>query len=650
MNIKLYYTLSAIVLLAVPSFAQTFKLVSPDKKNVVEISNYTSLQYTVSNNGLTIIHPSSLGFEFKDEPAIGTNMTVTGQVEHSVNQTWTPVVKTKHSTVTDSYNELELSLVEKSGPMRRMNIWFRAYNDGVAFRYQLFGADKIGDRQIVRELTSFNLSANAKAWVADYGSYTSSQETEFQSKTLNHITEKTIAGLPFLIELDQRHYTAITEANIDNYPGFYIGSLKTDTSATGKIDLITKLSPLPGESENGVKARFSNDLLTPWRVVMLTDSPGKLIESELIQNLNPPCALKDANWIKPGMSAWDNWWSGDVKMDMPTIKKYIDLASAQHWPYMLIDWQWYGPFNKPEADITKPAPQLNMPEILAYAKAKKVRCWLWLYSSDVNRNDNFEKAFPIYQRWGIAGVKIDFMDRDDQQMVNWYRRIIKTAAKYRLMVDFHGAFKPDGIMRTYPNMITREGVLGEEYSKFSTRITAGHNTTLPFTRMLAGPMDYTPGGFLNVKKGAFRKGSPTEVMNSRCAELAKFVIYESPFTVYCDAPEHILGKPGADFLINMPTVWDDTRVLGGYPGEYIIIAKRSGKDWYIGAMTNDAERTVQLKLIFLPSGKYTLSSWADVISSPQSLTRSEKKVAANSVINIHLDNAGGWVAKITASN
>jgi len=650
MNLKLYCVLIIVVSWTAPSFAQTFKLASPDKRTIVEISNHTRLQYTVSNNGLTIIHPSSLGFEFKDESAIGADMSVTGHVEHSINQTWMPVVKTKHQVITDRYNELVLSLAEKSGQMRRMNIWFRVYNDGIAFRYQLFGADKIGDRQIVRELTSFNLPALAKAWVADYGSYTSSQETEFKPRTLNHITEKTIAGLPLLIEVDQRHYAAITEANIDNYPGFYIGSLTTDTSATGQINLIPKLSPLPGENESGVKARFTNDLLTPWRVVMLADSPGKLIESELIQNLNPPCALKDAGWIKPGMSAWDNWWSGDVKMDMPTIKKYIDLASAQHWPYMLIDWQWYGPFNKPEADITKPATQLNMPEILAYAKAKKVKCWLWLYSSDVNRNDNFEKAFPIYAQWGIAGVKIDFMDRDDQQMVNWYRRIIKSAAKYHLMVDFHGAFKPDGIMRTYPNMITREGVLGEEYSKFSTRITAGHNTTLPFTRMLAGPMDYTPGGFLNVKKEEFRKGSPTQVMNSRCAELAKFVIYESPFTVYCDAPEHILGKPGADFLSNMPTVWADTRVLGGYPGEYIIMAKRSGKDWYIGAMTNDTERTLPLKMDFLPPGKYILSSWADVMSSPQSLTRSKSTVSASSVINIRLDTAGGWVAKITAAN
>lgn len=649
MNFKFYLILSVAISLADTCFSQTFKLVSPDKRTVVEISNDSRLQYAVSYDGLTIIHPSSLGFEFKNEPAMDTNMNVTGHIAHTIAQTWIPVVKTKHRIITDHYNELELSLVERSGQLRRMNVFFRAYDDGVAFRYQLFGAAEIGDRQITQELTNFNLPAAAKAWVADYGTYTSSQEDEFKPRMLNHITEKTIAGLPLLLELDKQHYAAITEANIDNYPGFYIGALKTDTDATDNIDLITRLSPLPGENTNGVKARFANNLFTPWHVIMLANSPGKLIESDLVENLNPPCALKDVSWIKPGMSAWDNWWSGDVKVDMPTIKKYIDLASAEHWPYMLIDWQWYGAFNKPEADITKAAPQLNMADILAYAKAKNVKCWLWLYSSDVNRNDNFEKAFPIYEQWGIAGVKIDFMDRDDQQMVNWYRRIIKTAAKYHLMVDFHGAFKPDGVMRTYPNMITREGVLGEEYSKFSNRVTPVHNTTLPFTRMLAGPMDYTPGGFLNVAKDKFRTGSPTEVMNSRCAELAKFVIYESPFTVYCDAPEHILGQPGADFLRGMPTVWDDTKVLGGFPGEYIIIAKRSGKDWYIGAMTNDSSRTMQLKMNFLPQGKYKLSSWSDVVSSPANLTRASSEVSSNSIVNIRMDKAGGWVAKITPS-
>ena len=626
---------------------QILVLTSPNKQITIKIINGEKLQYSVVYNDQPIVDPSPLGFRFEDEALLGNQMQIDDYSKRTVDTSWRPVVKSKHSLVKDHFNEMAISLIEKSGALRRMKLFVRVYNDGIAFRYQLFGADKIGERKITKELTGFNFKADAKAWVADYGHYTSSQELEFSPRTLNTLNEKTVAGLPFLIETGPHIYAAITEANIDNYPGFYIGVADADTANHANILLTTKLSPLPGQKESGIKARFDNDLLTPWRVIMLGKAPGDLIESEIIQNLNPPCAIKDVSWIKPGMSAWDNWWSGDVKMDMPTIKKYIDMASEQHWPYMLIDWQWYGTFNKPEADITKAAPQLNMPEILSYAKSKSVRCWLWLYSSDVNRNNNFERAFPLYQKWGIAGVKIDFMDRDDQQMVNWYRRIIQTAAKYHLMVDFHGAYKPDGIIRTYPNMITREGVLGEEYSKFSTRITAEHNTTLPFTRMLAGQMDYTPGGFLNVSKNKFRVGNPTEVMNSRCAELAKFVIYESPFTVYCDAPDHLLGQPGADFLKGIPTTWDDIKVLGGYPGEYIIIAKRKGDNWYIGAMTNSNQRVLKVNADFLSKGSYILTAWNDVTGFPEKLNKTKRNVTAQSFITISMDAAGGWVGVIT---
>jgi len=643
---KVIFIIVLLFILNLKVKGQTFALTSPDKQITIKIINGEKLQYSVAYNNQPIVDPSPLGFRFEDEAPLGDQMQIDDYSKRTVDSTWRPIVKSKHNLVRDHFNEMVISLVEKNGAMRRMTLFVRVYNDGVAFRYQLFGAANIGERRITKELTGFNFKADAKAWVADYGTYTSSQELEFSPRILSALNEKTIAGLPFLIEADAHTYAAITEANIDNYPGFYISTAGVDTANHANTLLTTKLSPLPGEKENGIKARFTNDLLTPWRVIMLGTTPGKLIESEIIQNLNPPCAIKDVSWIKPGMSAWDNWWSGDVKMDMPTIKKYIDMASEQHWPYMLIDWQWYGTFNKPEADISRAAAQLNMPEILRYAQSKKVKCWLWLYSSDVNRNNNFERAFPLYQKWGIAGVKIDFMDRDDQQMVNWYRRIIQTAAKHHLMVDFHGAYKPDGIIRTYPNMITREGVLGEEYSKFSTRITPEHNTTLPFTRMLAGQMDYTPGGFLNVGKNKFRAGNPTEVMNSRCAELAKFVIYESPLTVYCDAPDHLLGQPGAEFLKAIPTTWDDIKVLGGYPGEYIIIAKRKGDNWYIGAMTNSSERVLKVNVDFLSKGDYKLTAWNDVTGFPEKLNKTKRNLTAQSFIIISMDAAGGWAGVI----
>ncbi|MVT08949.1 glycoside hydrolase family 97 protein [Chitinophaga tropicalis] len=623
--------------------AQELKLSSPDNKISITINNSESLRYSVAYNGISVIHPSPLGFSFRNEPDMGKGLILRNSKQHTVNETWQPVVRAKHETVTNHYNELEIQLIEKDSLKRRIDVFFRAYNDGIAFRYQLYRSEKIGHRELTKELTGFYMPQNAKAWIENLRSYTTSQEMEFRPFPLDSVQQHTIAGLPMLIEVDKQHYAAITEANIDNYPGFYLG--RAD-SGTDVVHLATKLSPLPGEKEDGIKARFADKQLTPWRVVMLGSKPVDLITSELIQNLNEPCAIADPSWIKPGISAWDHWWSGEVKMEMPVIKQYIDLASRMGWPYMLIDWQWYGPFNKPEADITKPAPQINMKEILEYARSKNVRCWLWLYSSDVNRNNNFEAAMALYEQWGITGIKIDFMDRDDQDMVNWYREIIKAAAAHHLMVDFHGAYKPDGITRTWPNMITREGVLGEEYSKFSTRINATHNVTLPFTRMLAGQMDYTPGGFLNVTKKEFKNQNPTMVMNTRCAELAKFVIYESPFMVDCEHPDHIKDQPGEDFLKIVPTVWDDSKGIDGYPGEFIVMAKRKGNDWFIAAMTNESKRTVKIVTDFLPAGNYEVEIWQDA-RQPQQLKHEVKKtIKAGAGITISMAESGGYVARL----
>lgn len=641
--------ISALVIVGMKGiYAQDYMISSPDSNILVRISTGDQLSYSIAYRNTSLVMPSPLGFEFKNEPAMQTGFTVIDKKEQRINESWQPVVRSKHATIVNHYNELQLSLVEKAGHARRMDIYFRLFNDGVAFRYRLYRSEVPGNRQITKELTGFRFSGNPKAWVAEYNpAYTSSQESEFWPRDLSYMSQRTVAGLPFLLAVNKDVYAAITEANINNYPGFYMGALaKTDSNIT---TLTTKLSPLPGEGEDGVKARFEDSLYTPWRVVMIGNTPGALIESEIIQNLNEPCAIPDPSWIKPGMSAWDHWWSGEVKMDNETIKEYIDLAAAQQWPYMLIDWQWYGTFNKPEADITKPAPQLNMPALLQYARSKNVRCWLWLYSSDVNRNNNFEKAFPLYESWGVAGIKIDFMDRDDQDMVNWYRQIIQKAAAHHLMVDFHGAFKPDGIIRTWPNMVTREGVLGEEYSKFSNRITPEHNVTLPFTRMLAGQMDYTPGGFINVTKASFKQTTPAQVMNTRCAELAKFVVYESPYTVYCDHPRNILGQPGADFLKNIPTVWDDIKVLGGYPAEYIVIAKQTGDRWYVGGMTNSTARTFTLNTSFLPDGNYMMEVWEDAkdaASYPQKLQTRKVPIKKGKTHTIKMAGGGGFTAII----
>jgi alpha-glucosidase len=633
-----------LLLLIIPALAgaQTFTLFSPDNKISVTVFNGDTLSYQVSFNGKAIVNRSMLGFEFRDEDPMKGNFTLTDKMYRTVNEKWTPVIRSKHSEIINKYNELTLFLKEKTGKFRKMEFVARAYDDGMAFRFRLLRAARPGDRQITKELTTFNIPGDPKAWVVEYSKeYSSSNEAEFFERPLHYLSEKTIAGMPFLMDYGNNCWVAITEAEIDNYPAFYIGT----TGKTGS--LTTKLVPVPGEPENGVKARFADEVLTPWRVLIIGDNPGKLIESEIIQNLNEPCAIADPSWIIPGMSAWDNWWSGDVKMEMPVIKKYIDMASFMGWRYMIVDWNWYGKPDDPASDITKWAPQISIPEIVDYASSKNVKIILWVHSNDANLNSAYKEAFPLYHKWGIAGVKIDFMDRDDQQMVNWYHEIIKCAAVNRLLVDFHGAYKPDGIMRTWPNQVTREGVMGNEYYKFSDNMSPRHNIKLAFTRMLAGPMDYTPGAFLNVSRDQFKNQVPAVVWNTRAAELSKFVIYESPFTVVCDHPDNIIGKPGADFLKIVPTVWDDTRFLGGYPGDWVAIARRSGNEWFIGVMNDTTAKKVTIQTDFLGEENWELEVWSDTGNSdkqPMEMKKAILKIKANDKIIVSMAKNGGWVA------
>lgn len=630
--------------------AQTATVSSPDGNLQIAVEVGDKLSYSVAYKGKPVVFDSSMGFELKDERPMDGNFLLLNEPKSKLRtEEWKPVVQNKHAEVKVVWNEMKLNLQEKTGDLRQMQLALRVYNDAVAFRYQLYGGRHVGNRHITRELTTFAVPSSSKAWVADYKRYKSPQEAKFIAKAVTDIQTTTIGGLPFLIEENKNTYLAITEAYIRNYPGFFIGTdvMRKD----GETALVTKLSPLPGETEKGVKVRFAEDCTTPWRVIMVGENPGKFIESEVIHALNPANKIADSSWIKPGMCAWDHWWSGEVKMTNEEIKKYIDLAAEQGWPYMLIDWQWYGPFNKPEADITKPALQLDMPMLLDYARSKKVRCWLWLYCTDVNKNDAYKKAFPLYKKWGIAGVKIDFMDRQDQEMVNWYRRIVEAAADNQLMIDLHGAYKPDGIERTYPNFLTREGVMGEEHYKFGREMTPEHNVTLAFTRMLAGPMDYTPGGFLNVTHEAFKPQVPTVVDNTRCAELAKFVVYDSPFAVVCESPAYMKGQPGTDFLKIVPTVWDDTRFLCGYPDTYVAIAKRKGSCWFIGILNNSIARTVELQTSFLPKGVYQLEYWADGKGAdrrPSQVLHRTVRLRAGAPIKVRMAKAGGYVCRLSS--
>ncbi|PYV27210.1 MAG: glycoside hydrolase family 97, partial [Acidobacteria bacterium] len=386
---------------------------------------------------------------------------------------------------------------------------------------------------------------------------------------------------------------------------------------------------------------------------------------DLVLNLNPPCALGDTSWIEPGKTAWD-WWSGDYAtgvsfkpgMNTETLEHYIQFAADHHLPYMLIDagWARRPDVEGAEADITHWGENVDLPKVLAIAKERQVKVILWMHWKSVQKQ--MSEAFPLFEKWGAAGIKVDFMNRDDQEMVNFYYSVTREAAKHHLVVDFHGAFKPTGMRRTYPNQLTREGVLGMEYNKWSYRDTPYHHLILPFTRMLAGPLDYTPGCFNNATRDQFEPRHVNPMcQGTRAHQLAMYVVYFSPLQMLSDYPEDYDHSPGMDFLDQVPSVWDETRVVNGAPGEFITVARRKGKTWYLGSMTDWTPRDLDIPLDFLGSGPgsgaYQARIYADGPNAGQNATDLSTRDAAfqpGDHLTVHLASGGGLAATFTPAS
>ena len=653
MKVK-HFLFLTLIFISSNVLSQSFILQSPDQISEFKISIGERMEYEVWYNGIQVLGSSTFGLQFSQAPYFGRNVKAINHESNTVNETWKPVVGS-FNKVFNHYNELILDIQEIKYPERIIQISVRAYNDGIAFRYLIPESwsrfipnyEQVDRLTLLDELTSFNFTKNHNIWAADYKTYASHQEEEFNSMTLEEINPEQVIGLPLLAKINQNCYAAITEADLTDWAGMYLQKQTHDNSLSLEADL----SPLPGNPKEKVKILPGS--WSPWRVIMLGDSPGALIESEIVNNLNDPCEIEDPSWIEPGISAWDHWWSGEVNMNTGTLIDYIQLAADMGWEYMLIDWHWYGaPFitdgefrANPDSDITTVNPAVNMPEVIDFAREKQVKLILWLLWDHADKQ--MDEAFALYESWGIAGVKIDFMARDDQEMVNWYHKVVKKAAEHKLVVDFHGAYKPTGWSRTYPNLMTREGVLGNEYSKWSSRITPEHNVTLPYTRMLAGHMDYTPGGFLNVTAQEFRNGKPAQVMTTRAHQLAMFVVYYSPYTVACDHPDNYKDQKGIEFLKEVPASWDDTRFLCGDVGEYILMARKSGNRWYIGGMNNSTPREAVINLDFLPEGKYKLHYFKDNENSniePTQLSIGTENVDSGQLYKLKMEKGGGFAA------
>ncbi len=615
--------------------------------------------YRIEYRDQEILGFSELGLTFRGLPALGPGMAVKGTRANSVNESWERIWG-RNKMATDHYNELVIHMTNDTTSLK-MDLFVRAYDDGVAIRYHIPEQENIKDFELTADKTRFRFNGNHIVWAAQYGPFLSHQESEFMEGRLDDPSLQERCGLPFLLETGDKAWVAVTEANLTDWAGMYL-------RATGDHTLETVLAPWPDDPGLLVKSQAPRS--SPWRMIMIGDSPGDFIESDIIANLNEPNALEDVDWIQPGISSWDWWWCNrygpnvdfELGSNTRTMKHFIDLSAEMGWEYQLVDWHWYGPpfladeaeewIPNPESDITTMNPDIDIPELVRYGAERGVRILLWLEWHHADRQ--MEEAFPLYEKWGVAGVKVDFMARDDQYVVNFYHRLVKLAAKHHLVVDFHGAYKPTGISRTYPNLVTREGVMGNEYVKWSNRITPEHKVTIPFTRGMLGEMDFTPGAFVNVAPEHFKvetEAPSPMTMGTRCNELAMMVVYESPLQVLCDAPYNYRSSPaGTDFLKIVPTTWDDTRVLNASVGDYITTARRSGDEWYIGSMTDGEGRTLAIPLDFLGEGSFQATIWRDADDADVHPTKLEKEVMPvdqDTVLEAIMAPGGGHVVYIT---
>lgn len=606
--------------------------------------------YTVSFHGKDLIEDSAMALDLAGQiPELGRNVRLVNSTATHGDDVYDLLHgKTRH--VSDPYNALRMQFVENGAPARKLIIEARAYNDAVAFRYVVPRQTALSDFRLAKEDTQFRFVKDPMAYSLELPNYRSMYESEFVQLPLSAlsnqggISSQILVGCPMLLHVPGVAWVAITDADLRDYSTMYL----TNPSGSWLGHwLVSRLAPQVENPVLAVTGALPHQ--SSWRVIMVASDPGRFIESTVITSLNPPSAIQDASWIQPGKSSW-NWWSGsrgpDGKpaFDTRTMEYYVDFAAKSGFPYMLIDAGW-----SERGDITKMNGRVDIPAVVRYAAAKGVKIWIWAGYADLSRQ--MDQAFPLFEKWGVAGVKTDFIERDDQKGIEFYYRAAEEAARYHLMMDYHGATKPSGIERTWPNIMGYEAVAGMEQNKAGARDNPRHHAMLPFTRMLAGPMDYTPGGFDNVTLDQFQARTlEPMVMGTRAQQLAMYVVYEAPIQMVSDWPGNYLGQPAFQFIKDVPATWDETKVLNGVPGKYITIARRHGDDWFLGSMTDWTPRTLDVQLAFLGPGAYTAEIYADADDAaqfPTHVTIQKKTVHAADALQFHLAPGGGYAVRFS---
>jgi alpha-glucosidase len=635
------------------SYSQTspVTLSSPDQQLVMHFKtspekNSTNgsgkLVYSLEFHGKPVLADSALALELGNEPALGSDVRITGADPAKGVDDYT-LQNQKTSKVHDAYNSLTLHVAEEGTRHRTMDIEAHAYNGGIAFRYVLpeQGSDK--EFHLKQEDTEFKLTTDATDWLLALPNYRSSYESEYVKLVTSALSNQGgvssnfLIGLPLLMHEPGTAWLALMEADIEGNSSMYV------TNPSGNWAghwFVSKLAPRADQPEYAVVGTLPHH--SAWRVLLVADDPGRLVESTIQYDLNPASRVQDTSWIKGGKASW-NWWVNDVDQNnkpsftTENMKHYVDFAAQSGFPYMMLDAGWSG------RDLSHLNGKVDVPELVRYAATKNVKVWVWCYSEAVK--NQMKEAFPVFEKWGVAGIKIDFINRDDQEGVQFYYDTAREAAEHHLMVDFHGTRTPWGLERTYPNVMSYEGVLGLENNKMGRRDSPVDRSVFPFTRLLAGPMDYTPGGFNNATEDGFlpQDTSPM-VMGTRAQQLALYVIFQTPIQMVSDSPQMYAGQPAFQFIKDVPVSWDSTHVLNGTPGEFVTIARQHGDEWYLGSMTNWTSRTLQVPLNFLPEGEYTAEVYedgADANTNPKHVVIRKQTVRRGQTLTLKLAEGGG---------
>jgi alpha-glucosidase len=656
-----YFILSALLVAGPASWAQrsaVFHVKSPDGQLDLTVQAGATLSWAVQHAGTPILTPSALSLTLAGGEVLGHNAVVASAKTAAVNTTIVAPVYKKRE-VADHYNQLTLNLKGNYG------LVLRAYNDGVAYR---FFTRRKGRLTIAHEEATFNFAqdyATLIPFVRDLrvptDPYMSSFEALYSSYKLSQIKPDSLAFLPALVAVGPTKKAVVLEADVEDYPGMFVRAngaaapgLHGDfarypaTEAAGGFHTMQLVVP----QREDFLAKTSGTRTFPWRAVVVSTEDKDLLNNDLVYKLAAPSRVKDPSWIKPGKVAWD-WWNDwnlthvDFKagINTPTYKKYIDFAAANKLEYVILDEGW-----SQETDILQPSPAINLAELLAYGQQRGVGIILWANWHAIS--EKMDAAYAQYAKMGVKGFKIDFLDRDDQKMVVSSYTLAQKAAEHHLLIDFHGMHKPDGLPRTYPNVLNYEGVKGLENSKWTPHDDVPrYDVTLPFVRMLAGPLDYTPGAMRNATKAEFHPSNSLPMsQGTRCHQLAMYVVFEAPLQMLADSPSAYQKEPeSTDFIARVPTTFDQTVALAGQVGEYVALGRRKGDTWYVGALSNWDARDLTLDCSFLGAGTYEAVIFQDGLNADRDATdyrREVRRLTAQDNLTLHLGSGGGWAARI----